>query len=231
MAARADYVKWRRSAQVGCVFARFFSNKPDKYGQDIAEVSQSYDPVRVAKAIALRVERLVADPSVTVATLLMPTITTLEALAKVTVALRDHPKWIISAMKLGPPPTGDFVGVQLFREIPYQSTNRRSEVLAFGPFNIFPRTRRSPVAAFELFVGEPRANDPVSQEPTDRANLAHADLATTGILSAPNLFENMLKQSKALRLKSLNGVDDHRAKAKVSFTIRPTLARSLGLEP
>ncbi len=231
MSARADYVKWRRSAQVGCVFARYFSNKPDEYGQDIAEVSQSADPVRVAKAIASRVERLVADPSITVATLVMPTIATVEALANVAVALRDHPKWIVSAIKLDPPPEGDFVGVQLFREIPYQSASRRSEVLAFGPFNIFPRTRRSPVAAFELFVGEARANDPVSQKPTDRANLAHADLTTTAILRAPNLFENMLKQTKALRLKSLNGVDDHRAKAKVTFTIRPTLARRLGLEP
>jgi hypothetical protein len=231
MTARADYVKWRRSAHVGCVFARFFSCRPDEYGQDVTEVSQSADPVRVAKAIASRVERLVADPSVSVATLIMPTITTVEALAKVAIALRDHPKWIVSAIKLLPPPAGDFIGVQLFREVPYQSTTRRSEILAFGPFNIFPRTRRSPVAAFELLVGEPRANDPVSQEPTDRANLAHADLTATGILRVPNLFENMLKQTKALRLKSLSGIDDHRAKAKVSFTIRPALAGKLGLEP
>jgi hypothetical protein len=231
MSARADYVKWRRSAQVGCVFARFFSRKPDEYGQNVSEVSQSVDPVRVAKAIASRVERLVADPSVSVASLIMPTITTVEALANVAVALRDHPKWIVSAIKLDPPPAGDFIGVQLFREVPYQSTTRRSEVLAFGPFNIFPRTRRSPVATFELFVGEPRTNDPVSQTPTNRANLAHADLTTTRILRVPNLYKNMLTQTKALRLKSLNGIDDRRAKAKVSFTIRPALAAKLGLTP
>lgn len=75
------------------------------------------------------------------------------------------------------------------------------------------------------------ANDPVSRKPTDRANLAHADLSTTSILRIPNLFEKMINQSKALRLRSLGGVDDRRAKAKVSFVIRPALARKFGLEP
>ena len=232
MSARADYLKWRRSAQVGCVFARFLSRAPDDHGQYIVEVSQSPDPLRVAKAIASRTERLVADPSISIATLLLPTVKTVEALVKVTVALRNYPGWTVATMTLDPPPSGNFVGVQIFREVPFQgASSRRSEVLAFGPFNIFARTRRSPVAAFEIFVGEPMANDPVSQKPTDRANLAHAELSTTSILRIPNLFEKMIDQSKALRLRSLGGVDDRRAKAKVSFVIRPALARKFGLEP
>jgi len=232
MSARADYLKWRRSAQVGCVFARLLSRAPDDHGQKIVEVSQSPNPTRVARAIASRTEQLVADPSISIATLLLPTVETVDALVKVAIALREDPNWIVTTTKLDPPPSRNFVGVQIFREIPFQKTSsRRSEVLVFGPFNIFPRTRRSPVAAFEIFVGEPMANDPVSQESTNRANLAHADLSTTSILRIPNLFEKMISQSKALRLRSLGGVDDRRAKAKVSFVIWPTVARKFGLEP
>jgi hypothetical protein len=229
MSARADYLRWRHSATVGCVFARFFSSHPDEYGQQIVEVSQSADPSRVAAAIAKRVEQYVADESVNIASLIMPTIKTPEALVKVALALRDQPQWIVTTSHLTPPPQ-DLVSVLMFREIPFQTSSRRSEVLAFGPFRGFPATRKSPVAAFEIFVGEPMANDPVSQKPTNRANLAHADLKETPILKIPNMFDGMLEKTRVLRLKSLGNVDDHRAKAKVSFVVSRALARKLGLE-
>ena len=229
MSARADYLKWRRSSAVGCVFARWLSAHPGEAGQKIEEVSQSKNPERVAAAIAARIDQLVSDKSISAATLILPRITTLEGLTKVALALRGYPKWKVSTTKLLPPPTADLVRVHIVRRIPFKKTTRPSEVLVFGKFNVFPPTRRSPVTAFEVFVGEPMRNDPGSGTVTKRANLAHVDLRSTDI--TPNLYNNMWDGSQKGRLRELGVAEDLRAKAKVSFVISSALALKLGCAP
>jgi hypothetical protein len=226
MSARADYLKWRREPAVGCRFARWLSNHPNDYGQQIEEVSRSGNPMRIAAAIVSRVDRLVADPSISAATLLLPQIVNVEALANIALALRGRPQWNVTTSKLEPPPVGkNLVRVHIVRQLPFENTVRPSEVLVLGPFNIFPPTRRSPVTAFEIFVGKPMANDPGSGKPTDKTNLAHMDLS--GSQLTPNAFDNLWNGSRAGRLASLGGVEDNRAKAKVSFVISATLAKKL----
>jgi hypothetical protein len=180
MSARADDLKWRRKPAVGCRFARWLSYHPNDYGQQIEEVSRSTNPVRIAAAIASRIEQLVAEPSISSATLLLPQVVNIAALANVALALREHPQWKVATSELDPPPSDKkFVGVHIVRQLPFGNTIRPSEVLVLGPFKLFQATRRSPVTAFEVFVGKPMANDPGSGQPTSKTNLAHMDLSAS----------------------------------------------------
>jgi hypothetical protein len=202
---------------------------PNEYGQRIEEVSKSQNPQRVATAIAGRTDELVADKSVSAATLILPGITTMEGLSNVALALRDHPKWKVTTTKLPEPPTGNLVAVHIVREIPFGEEWCPSEVLVLGPFKVFPPTRRAPVTALEVFVGDPMPNDPKTHKPTTKANLAHMDLSDTDLTL--NVIDRMWLRSEIGRRTSVGNVEDNRAKAKVSFVIPVSLARKLGCEP
>jgi hypothetical protein len=229
MSARADYLGWRRTPAVGCTFARYLATRPDDCGQKIEEVSQSQNPRRVAAAIARCVDECVSDSSISAATLVLPGITTIEGLSRVALAVCDYPKWTVTMRKLPEPPKGNLVAEHIVREIPFGQTWCPSEVLAFGPFSMFPRTRRAPVVALEIFVGEPMQHDPKSRDtPTTKANLAHLDLAATDLTL--NVINHMWESSERGREASLGRKDDNRAKAKVSFVISARLARRLGCE-
>jgi hypothetical protein len=229
MSARSDYLDWRRTAAIGCVFARWFSIHPNEHGQVIEEVSQSKDPQRVATAIAARVETLLADASVSDAALILPSITTIEALSRTAIALADFPEWEVSFDKITPPPSLDLRAVHIVRKIPVGRTRFSSEVLAFGPFRWFPATRRAPVAALEVFVGKPMRHDPKTHKGKTNAHLADMDLSDTELTS--DQIDRFWEKSPTGRLTSLGGGEDNRAKAKVSFVITPALARKLGREP
>jgi hypothetical protein len=171
----------------------------------------------------------VADKKASIATLLLPDITTLAKLASVALELRSHPKWQVTTTALRGSPVADLVAVHVVRDIPFQSTACPSEALVMGPFKEFPPTRRAPVIALELFVGPPLPRDPKTHKPTTKANLAHADLTDTELDSAQ--IDMMWESSRVARLKSLGNREDDRAKAKVSFVIPAALARRLGCEP
>lgn len=109
----------------------------------------------------------------------------------------------------------------------FGSSSCPSEALVLGPFEEFPPTRRAPCVGFEIYVGEPRPLDPKTNQPTSKANLAHIEM----YLPTHSAFENMWEKTRVRRLASLGGVDDKRAKAKVSFVISPALADELGCSP
>ncbi len=102
-----------------------------------------------------------------------------------------------------------------------------SEALVLGPFEEFPATRRAPVTALEIFVGNPPVQTRYG-DPTLKANL---DLIPVDPPIPQVAFNNMWETTKELRSTSLGGIDDDpRAKAKVSFVISAALAKRLGCE-
>ena len=226
MSLRATYLDWRQQRPVGCVFARYMARNPTRFGQKIEEI-RIEAATRLARAVAARVDKLVADPAISAATILLPRIDTLEALLELALALGAFPKWTVTTTMVQPPPPGDLVAVRIVREIPFGEETRPSEALVLGPFDVFPATRRAPVTAIEIFVGEPMANDPKTRQPTAKANLAHVDL---GPDLTQEVFDSMWDRSIKGRAESLGG-DDNRAKAKVSFVIPGSLARSSGCAP
>jgi len=141
MSLRATYLNWRQQRPVGCVFARYMARNPARFGQRIEEI-RIETPTRLARAIAVRVDKFVADPSISAATILLARIDTLKGLLEMALALRAFPKWTVTATMVQAPPPGDLVAVRIVREIPFGEETRPSEALVLGPFDVFPATYR-----------------------------------------------------------------------------------------
>ena len=221
-----QYLSWRRGPAVGCVFARLIATNPARYEQRVIRVPKASTPSRVAKKVATIVAALIADKSAAAVTLVFPHITTLEHTATVILALNDEPQWSVRTSVLLEPPPGGFIAFHLVREIPFGAQSCPSEALVFGNFPECPPTRRSPVTALELFVGELRPRGPLDDAPTTKGNLAHIELH----LPTHEMFRTMWENSELGRATSLGG-QDMRAKAKVSLVVTPELANSLGCTP
>lgn len=226
MSAERDYLAWRRQPAVGCFFARHLATRYADYPQRIVSIPTGRGAHRATTEIAERISAFVGDPDIVAATLLFPGLTTLEETARMMLALKDHPGWSVSTAFLQPPPNREMVTVHVSREIPFGTTTCPSEVLVLGPYKEFPNTRRAPITALEMYVGEPLANDPKTGTPTVKANLAHMELN----LPTPTAREKMWDKSIEGRKQSLGG-DDNRAKAKVTFVIPVPTARRLGCLP
>jgi hypothetical protein len=169
----------------------------------------------------------VDDKTVAAGVLLFPELVTLDGLAKMAMALGERPKWTVTTTVLQNSKAGEMVAVHIVREIPFGAGICPSEALVLGPFPEFPPTRRAPVTALEIYVGEPRPNDPKTGNPTVKANLAHMKLN----LETRDMFDRMWIGSVTGRLRELGGEEDSRAKAKISFVIPASLAQELGCAP
>jgi len=211
---------------VGCLFARLIARRPQDYTQTIQIVSGAGTPKRVSGNIARRFTRLVADKNVTAGALLLPEVKTLQSLTEITLQLSAQPGWTVSTSTLTNYPAQELVAVHIVRAIPFGTTECPSEALVLGPFDEFPKTRRSPVTAIEMYVGEPLTHDPKTGVPTTKANLAHISLP----VDTQPMRDKLWKGSILGRLKSLGG-EDSRAKAKVSFVIPKKMATDLGCAP
>lgn len=227
MSVKSDYVEWKRKQpDIGCQFAKLIATRPDRYGQAVLVVNASTSANRIAASIAARITALVADASVAAGALLFPNITNIEQLAGGILALADQQHWHVSAKPLVHDQEGDLVAISACRDIPFGDSTLPSEALVLGPFDIFPRTRKAPVAALEIFVGPPRQLDPKTAQVPTKANLAHMDV----YLPSHRAFTRMWDLSAAGRTRSLDGVDDPRAKAKVTLVVTKAMYdRLMGL--
>lgn len=221
------YLQWRRRPTVGCRFAMVASANPHLYGQRVETVFSASPPEAVAKVIASRITQLLADPQVQAAALVLPGLTTLRKTAEVFLALGNEPKWNVQRTILQIDDATSFVAFNITRAIPFAGTEVPSEALVLGNFPAFPATRRAPVTALEIFVGAPLPNDPGSGKPTTKGHLAHMDMT----FPSPDAFKKLWSQTPATRLAALGGVDDLRAKAKVSFVVPVKLAERIGCMP
>lgn len=222
----ARYRAWKhKSTAVGCVFARYMAAKPKEFGQREALVV-GRDSGVVANEIASLTTAWVEDNTALAATIVFPDITDLRSLVEVSLALASQEHWTVTRSLLPASPVGAVVAFNIVRDIPMATAWCPSEVLILGPFSEFPNTRRAPVTALEMFVGEPPTHQR-SGKPTTKAHLADVPVE----LPAPAVFANMWDRTIALRLQSLGGTEDNRAKAKISFAIPVALANSFGCAP
>jgi hypothetical protein len=233
MSAVAEYLNWRRGPDVGCVFARAMSHAPhapSDHGQVVEEIADG-NPAAAAVAIASRVQHFVLEPRVLAVTFVMPNIKTLESLLAMALALPKDPTWQVDVQQLEPPPEMDLAAVKVVRDLPFDGGTLPSEALVLGNFDVFPKTRRAPHAALEIFVGEPAPQDPKEHKPSTKANLAHIDFRDRTLINRnydQQAVDMMWEKSKIGRLRSLGVVEDRRAKAKVTFVVPTALARKLG---
>lgn len=223
----SSYLQWRRSEEVGCRFARVTAANPVRYQQNVKAIPSSGSPTRVAGTIARRIDELVANPAVEAVALLLPGITTLRRTAETMLALGQRPKWTVTTSALQHPSAGAMVAIHVVREIPFGHGTCMSEALVLGPYSEFPATRRAPVTAIEMYVGEPRPFDPKTGQPTVKANLAHMEM----YLPTQRAFDVLWDHSVSGRLKALGGTEDNRAKAKISLVVPVAMAALLGCAP
>jgi hypothetical protein len=230
MSAVAEYLKWRRGPAVGCVFARLMSAVPGDYGQVVEEVTDS-NTTDVAATIATRVEQLIPVRRALAVAFVLPGVQTLEQLMAMVLALKTKPSWHIDVWELGPPPEMNLAAVKVTRDLPFEDSTLPSEALVLGNFPVFPNTRRAPHTAFEIYVGEPAPQDPKEHTASTKANFAHIDLRDRELINGDfkqEDIDSMWKKSSEGRLRSLDGVEDGRAKAKVTFVVPTALAREAG---
>lgn len=228
-----EYQQWRRrNPAIGCRFASIIAIAPPRYGQIFEIVPTAATPARIAENIANRVTELLENKRVSAAGLLFPCLTTLEDTARVMLALKEQPKWGVTPTVIQNDVAGDMVAVRIVREIPFGKKACDSESLVLGDFAEFPPTRRSPITAMELFVGEPLKNDPKSGKPTTQANLAHIiDRDAYGHKPYDTVWENTREGRRASLGLSDARRDDNRAKARVTFVMPFPLARRLECLP
>jgi hypothetical protein len=228
------YLEWRRTRKdVGCVFARLLAIDPALYKQRVLRLRGD-----VVSELASSIDRIVVDgiaaADVAALTIVMPEIIQLEILVGVALALPATNGWKVTRTLLKDTPAGSVVALGVTREIPFGGEKTLpSETLFLGDFDPFPRTRRSPLPALEVFVGQPLASDPKTGVTSTKANLAHMTvvppLATKVEKSAWENSPKMRRESLGL---TADGPDnDLRAKAKVSLVVPLALAESLGCAP
>jgi hypothetical protein len=230
MSAVKEYLQWRRGPAVGCVFARLMSSVPTDYGQIVEEVTHR-DVGAVAATIADRVQQLIPIRRALAAAFVSPGVKALEDLLAMALALKSNSSWHVDVWKLAPPPEMDLAAVKVTRDLPFGSGTLPSEALALGNFPEFPNTRRAPQTAFEIYVGEPAPQDPKEHTPSTKANFAHIDLRDRELINGDfeqKNIDGMWVKSKEGRLRSLGGVEDARAKAKVTFVVPIALATRMG---
>lgn len=225
MSPEKKYLKWRQGPSVGCLYARKIASKPSRFGQSIVRVSSTGPVAGVAKKIARAVANLIADGNSSAALLLFPELKSLERTARIMLALDAEPEWAVKPLSVTPPPKG-FVALNITRSIRFGEKTCPSEALVLGNFPKFPPTRRAPVTALEVFIGEPRPFGPLDDVPTQKANLAHIELG----LPTHEMFLKMWTGSEIGRARELGGTDN-RAKAKASLIVPSTLASRLGCVP
>lgn len=232
---REAYRSWKRSFDVGCVFARYLAVKPKEFGQRL-EVVDGDHPVRLAGKIERRVGKLVnaaatqtavGDGIPSEAIFLFPDVVKLHTLVEIAGALDSRPGWHVKRWLEANTPGGRVVAFGMARDVPLASGRLvPSEVLIAGPFDEFPKTRRAPVTGFEVFVGTP------SEKDLDGNDRKKANLADVPVDIPQPIFGRNWDQTRKDRRKVLgvaDGEDDVRAKARVAFVIPETLATSLGV--
>lgn len=229
MGSAEQYLHWKRTnGAVACVFARLMAASKDRYGQRLTVVTNK-DAQKVAKAIDSAITTFVEDVDAAAATIIMPAITTSAQLVSVAQTLEKFPHWQVKHWPIESTPEGAVVAFGVARTIMLaDGTEVPSEALVLGPHDRFPATRKAPVTALEVFVGVPSSIDPKTQRATSRANLAHVNMTPP---LPQRIIDRNWAQSQKDRLSSLGGVDDPRAKAKVSFVISTELAKQMGYAP
>lgn len=223
------YRQWKRfQPDVGCVFARYMANKPNDFGQRAAVIPGHKADV-VAAEIETTVTEFVDDPTAVAGALVFPDLTTLTRVVRVAQALDGRDAWKVTRSILRKTPGGDVVAFNIVRQVPMGGATCPSEALLLGPFREFPNTRKAPVTALELFVGIPPTHKH-DGKPTKKVHLADVPIQLLQ-LPAESVFNSMWDRTTKARLQSLNGANDERAKAKVTFSIPMALATKLGCVP
>ena len=218
----AIYLDWLRRPQIGCIFAQLLARRDNRTGirTVVARGTSGLGkPSELAVQIDQLVEESVDDVSVEALSVLMPQVVDIEILARIVWGLNQLPRWRIETPHRW---RRDLVLVGLRVEI---ATDVVAESLGLGPFPIFPTTRQCPITTLEIRTKIERAKKSRLFKSQRAAHLAAIPIRN--ILSTDSFGSRFNKYTPALRRRILEGQNDRRAKARVTYSIPAAIWSSL----
>ena len=211
---KAVYLDWIRRPQVGCIFAQLLARHAHRSRIRTVVARGCFgtgDPKELAIQVNLLVGESADDPSSEALSVLMPQILDLQTLADFAWQLSHQPGWTIEREHTW---RRRLVLIGLRAQI---GTGVVAETLGLGPFEIFPSTRKCPLTTLEIRTKPKRAKR--SQLSNEYLAAHLADIPTTHML-APKTHRALFKHlTPKLRRRILEGKEDMRAKASVTYTL------------
>lgn len=204
----ASQAHWHAAGNNACVFASHMSEYREENGWETIVLEARGSRVADAEALAMLVMPRLLAPEAEVVSVVLPHIIAIEDVAAVLRRLEQLPAWSVTDEgEEDDDVYGKLVRLGLRVEVEFGFL---SEVLGFGPFEIFGGTRRAPFT--ELAI---RAKPPTKRPRDRRAFVAHYRIP--GLTNYDtNVWWQQTKSSRAARL----GPDhDERAKARVTVPL------------
>ena len=218
----AVYLDWLRRPQVGCIFAQLLARRGNRTGLRTV-VARGTSGLGIPRELATQIDQLVEesvdDVSVEALSVLMPQVVDIEKVARIVWELNNLPRWRIETQRRW---RRDLVLVGLRVDITARVV---AEVLGLGPFQIFPPTRQCPVTTLEIRTKTELARRNRRFKSQLAAHLAA--IPVNHILSSDAFGSRFNKYTPALRKRILEGQNDRRAKARVTYSIPAVIWSSL----
>ena len=218
----AVYLDWLRRPQVGCVFAQLLARRENRTGLRTV-VARGTSGLGRPRDLAVQIDQIVEesvnDVSVEALSVLMPQILDIAKLARIVWELNSLSRWKIEQ---GRQWRRHLVLIGLRVDI---APSVSAEVLGLGPFAIFPTTRQCPVTTLEIRTKTERARQNRLFKLQRAAHLAAIPVGH--ILSNEAFGARFKKYTPALRNRILEGQNDRRAKARVTYSLPAVIWSSL----
>lgn len=207
LSAQMDFYRRNRA---GCAFAAFAAKDPRRYGWAQSVCAPS------ASDIDTVIRAGITDAAVTTISVILPAITTADALLAFALELR-HSRLIVLGHK-------DQFEDSLCLGFRALVPPKLSWISGFAPFSFMPVTRRAPFVELALRV-KPRPAYTVILKPAPDDAIHLADLDMLGMTKAA--FQTLWDNSLTHTAKLLGHTPDLRSAAKTTFSLPLSLAGNL----
>lgn len=202
---------WHGEGQNGCIFALLSARGADKRGWTDFVVTEMVDDIdnNLLSLIEKKILSSIKDPKCQILSLLFSNITTTRDLIKLIKKLLS-----IEIIQLENESIFDD-WITLALRVPLNTENVLSWLMAFGPFDYFPKTRQSPIIEIAIRVKE---------KPIDLFYRLNNDRETAHLADLPldyedkvmeRIWNNTLKRTRTI----LSEEPNHFSAAKTTFTI------------
>lgn len=213
---------WIRQGQIGCVFAQALVSQPEANGLGAISFGDGndMDVSAIASTVTTEIGSIFEAGDSENTSILLPNLTDLNTLSMLILELGKLDEWSLWRQELfvdpGSPDSFILVGLDYLL-----AGSTPSAVLALGPFDLFPMTRRGPISSLEVRLKTDHAEPP--KRPLRHlgaplvSHLARIPFGPTKREAQES--DQEWQTTQKLKLAVLGGYDDPRAKADVTLAV------------
>lgn len=203
-----DLVAFIRTNTVGCAFAMHIAKDPDREGLEPLIINSWADPGELGVLVGSLLE---GQPKIAAA--IFPNITTTEQLVELIEQLGALDSWRVEPRDVE---DQEHIGVGMRWVMP--DGIHESWVLGFAPMEHMPSTRRAPHVAV-LLKADPTEQPFLKRDASKVSGLRGIHLADLPFAGSVDDYAATWRNTRKLRLRSLEGHLEEGGKAKVTFTL------------